>query len=68
VKPESRDRVASENARAALLWIPGPFGPKTCASSFVWRAATPEDFTCVSPAIRSLAKAENNNPQLAPDQ
>jgi hypothetical protein len=68
VTVDSRRRVAGENARAPLLWIPGPFGPKTCASGFVWREATPSDFTCVTPDIRALVAAEQANPQLAPNQ
>ncbi len=68
VMPESRSRVAAENARAPLLWIPGPFGPKTCASGYVWREATPHDFTCVTPDIRTLVATEQANPQLGPGQ
>ena len=68
VLPESRRRVAAENARAPLLWIPGPFGPKTCANGYVWREATPRDFICVTPDIRTLVRGEQANPQLAPGQ
>lgn len=68
VAPDSRRRVAAENARAPLLWIPGPFGPKTCANGFVWREATPQDLTCVTPDIRDAVAAEQGNPQLAPSQ
>jgi hypothetical protein len=68
VMPDSRERIAAENARAALLWIPGPFGPKTCANGYVWREATPRDFTCVTPGIRTLVASEQANPQLAPGQ
>lgn len=68
VTPDSLRRVVAENARAPLLWIPGPFGPKTCANGFVWREATSRDFTCVTPDIRALVRAEQANPQLAPNQ
>lgn len=68
VTPQSLRRVAAENARAPLLWIPGPFGPKTCANGFVWREATPRDFTCVTPDIRTVVRAERANPQLPPGQ
>jgi hypothetical protein len=68
VTSESLRRVAAENARAPLLWIPGPFGPKTCATGFVWREATPRDFTCVTPDIRALVRAEQANPQLPANQ
>ncbi len=68
VTPQSLRRVAAENARAPLLWIPGPFGPKTCAKGFVWREATPRDFTCVTPDIRALVRTERTNPQLPPNQ
>lgn len=64
VEPRSRNRVAAENARAAMLWIPGPYGPKTCANGYVWREATPVDFTCVTPDIRTLVRGEQGNPQL----
>lgn len=68
VMPDSRSRVAAENARAPLLWIPGPFGPKTCANGYVWRAAAPRDYVCVTPEIRTLVRTERTNPQLAPNQ
>lgn len=68
VMPGSRVRIAAENARAPLLWVPGPFGPKTCANGYVWREATPRDFTCVTPDIRTLVAGEQANPQLAPGQ
>lgn len=68
VMPDSRSRIAAENARAPLLWIPGPFGPKTCANGYVWREATLRDFTCVTPSIRTLVQGEQSNPQLAPGQ
>ena len=65
---ESRARVAAENAQAPLLWIPGPFGPKTCANGYVWREATANDYVCVTPDIRTLVRGEQANPQLAPGQ
>jgi hypothetical protein len=37
VTPASRRRAAEDNARAPFRWVPGPFGPKTCAQGFVWR-------------------------------
>jgi hypothetical protein len=68
VNPQSRSRVAAENARAPLLWLPGPFGPKTCATGYVWREATPVDFTCVTPDIRTLVRSEKANPHLPAGQ
>jgi hypothetical protein len=68
VPPASRTRVAAENSRAPLLWVPGPFGPKTCANGYVWREATPVDFTCVTPDIRTLVKSEQANPHLPAGQ
>lgn len=68
VSPESRSRVAAENAQAPLLWVPGPYGPKTCAGGYVWREATPVDFTCVTPEIRALVRSERANPQLPAGQ
>jgi hypothetical protein len=55
--------VAAENARAALLWVPGAFGAKTCAIGFVWRQATETDLICVTPEVRSATLAENGNPR-----
>lgn len=66
VTPESKRRVAAENARAPLLWVPGPFGPKTCAQGYVWRQAFVSDVTCVTPAIRTATLTENNNPRGDP--
>lgn len=68
VTPQSRSRVAAENARAPLLWVPGPYGPKTCANGYVWREATPVDFTCVTPDIRTLVHTEQSNPHLPAGQ
>jgi hypothetical protein len=68
VSPQSRSRVAAENSRAPLLWVPGPFGPKTCANGYVWREATPVDFTCVTPDIRTLVRSEQANPHLPAGQ
>ena len=62
VTPESRRRVAAENARAPLLWVAGPFGPKTCASGYVWREAFASDFTCVTPDVRAATLQENGAP------
>jgi hypothetical protein len=65
---DSAQRVAAENARAPLLWVPGPYGPKTCANGYVWRVATPYDLICVTPTVRDQVEQENSNPQLAPGQ
>lgn len=59
VTPDSRRRAAADNARAALLWVPGPFGPKTCAQGYVWREAFTGDFTCVTPDVRTETFHEN---------
>jgi hypothetical protein len=60
VTPASRARVAGENARAPLLWVPGAFGPKTCAFGFVWREAFVGDLVCVTPAVRAAVRQEND--------
>lgn len=62
VTPDSRRRAAADNARAPLLWVPGPFGPKTCAQGFVWRLAFASDQTCVTPDVRTATSQENKNP------
>lgn len=59
VPPDSRARAQAENARAPLLWTPGPYGPYTCVIGFVWRQAGPLDHICVIPAIRTLVQQEN---------
>ncbi len=64
----SRKRIAAENARAPLLWVPGPFGPKTCANGYVWREAMVQDLVCVTPDIRSFVASEQANPMLAVGQ
>jgi hypothetical protein len=63
VTRESRRRAAAHNARASLLWVPGPFGPKTCAAGFVWREAFAGDVTCVTPDVRTATLKENGNPR-----
>lgn len=59
VLPATQIRTAAENARAPLLWTPGPFGPKTCAVGFVWREAYVGDIVCVTPAIREQTRQDN---------
>ena len=59
VPPESRARVAAENARAPTLWTDGPFGRQTCVSGFVWRDAFPGDLVCVTPEVREMTRREN---------
>lgn len=63
VTPDSRRRAAADNARAPLLWVPGPFGPKTCAMGYVWREAFASDLTCVTPVVRTATLQENSNPR-----
>ncbi len=63
VTPESKRRVAAENARAALLWVPGTLGLKTCATGYVWRQGFTSDLTCVTPDVRAATLTENHNPQ-----
>ena len=55
----TRQRTVAENARAPLLWTPGPFGPQTCAQGFVWREAFPGDTVCVTSAIRTETLGDN---------
>ena len=63
VTPDSRRRAAEDNARTALLWVSGSFGPKTCAMGYVWREAFPGDLTCVTPDVRAETLKENSNPR-----
>lgn len=66
VTPQSKRRAAADNARAPLLWVAGPFGPKTCAMGFVWRQAFASDLTCVTPDMRTATLQENSNPRGDP--
>lgn len=60
VTPESRQRVASENASAASRVDPrGAYGPASCVAGFVWREAFAGDTVCVAPEVRSLVRDEN---------
>ena len=55
----TRQRTVAENARAPLLWVPGPYGPKTCGQGYVWREAFVGDTVCVVPAIRTETLQDN---------
>lgn len=60
VTPESRQRVANENASAASRVDPrGAYGPASCVSGFVWREAFGGDTVCVTPEVRALVSEEN---------
>lgn len=61
VTPESRTRIAHENATAASRIQPGggAYGPNTCRSGFVWREAFNGDLICVTPEVRTLVREEN---------
>lgn len=60
VTPESRDRVAAENAAASTRRDPaGAYGPATCLPGFVWREAFPGDTVCVVPEVRAAVRTEN---------
>ncbi|MEZ5332519.1 MAG: hypothetical protein R2991_10810 [Thermoanaerobaculia bacterium] len=43
----------------------GPNGPRQCLPGFVWREAGPNDFACVPPDSRTLARRQNAG---APDR
>jgi hypothetical protein len=61
VTPETRQRTAIENSRAAAYRDPnGRYGPETCVDGYVWRDAFAGDHVCVSPQSR-LHAAEDNN-------
>lgn len=60
VTPESRSRVAQENATAASRVNPqGAYGPNTCIAGYVWREAFQGDLVCVTPQVRTLVRQEN---------
>jgi hypothetical protein len=56
-----RDQVHVDNASAASRRDPngGAYGPNTCLSGYVWRAAIPGDVVCVTPPTRSQAASDN---------
>ena len=58
VPPESRSRVALENATAAQNWLTGT---RVCRPGLVRRDAFGGDDVCVSVAARTLARAENRD-------
>jgi hypothetical protein len=67
VSPKTRDAVAEENALALDRREPngGPYGVDTCRQGYVWREATENDRTCVTPDSRTRAANDN---QLASER
>lgn len=59
VTPEARDRVAEENASAALRWRGSDEGDRRCKRAYVYREAYPGDDVCVTPESYDLAAEEN---------
>lgn len=59
VTPDARDRVAQENATAALRWRGGDEGSRRCKRRYVYREAYPGDDVCVTPESYDLAAEEN---------
>jgi hypothetical protein len=60
VTPEIRDQAADDNAQADARRDPnGAYGPNTCISGFVWRAARPDDLVCVTPETRDQTAEDN---------
>jgi hypothetical protein len=61
VRPEVRDKVASQNALADSRRDPrgGVYGPNTCLSGYVWRSAFPSDLVCVTPEERDEVARDN---------
>lgn len=54
--------VTAGLATASTAAAPGPFGPDTCVSGFVWRESTPNDHVCVDPDTRFFVKKDNEQP------
>jgi hypothetical protein len=46
---------------------PLPYGPDTCATSFVWREARSGDTVCVLPSMRSTILGQNADPSAHKD-
>lgn len=41
--------------------LPKLYGPDTCNQGYVWREAQPNDRVCVTPAVRTQTRNENNS-------
>ncbi|MEZ5333662.1 MAG: hypothetical protein R2991_16880 [Thermoanaerobaculia bacterium] len=66
--PATRRQVREDNAAApgrTGVLRSGPNGPRQCLPGFVWREAGPNDFACVPPDSRTLARRQNAE---APDR
>ncbi|WP_084963447.1 hypothetical protein [Thermoactinospora rubra] len=59
VTPQTRDRVAADNAAKHSRWTDGAYGPHTCVVPYVWREAFPGDDVCVSVQERQRAADDN---------
>jgi hypothetical protein len=42
-----------------LVGTSGVHGQPPCAQGYVWREACPNDYVCVTPAVRDAAKADS---------
>ncbi|MFE3450106.1 hypothetical protein ACFXJ8_14340 [Nonomuraea sp. NPDC059194] len=60
VKPETRTRVAADNAVRHSRWTMGAFGPRTCVAPYVWREAFAGDDVCVTTRQRALTAKDNS--------
>jgi hypothetical protein len=76
VKPNSIYRIKVQACKSRFLassqcssWLeipfttaaaPKPYGVDTCNQGYVWREAQPDDRVCVTPAVRTQTRNENN--------
>ena len=51
--------LQAHNVSNKTVSLPGPYGPDTCMSGYVWREAIPSDHACVTPDQRDQVAADN---------
>ncbi len=50
-----------QTSSATMPPLPKPYGVDTCNQGYVWREAQPNDRVCVTPAVRTQTRNENNS-------
>jgi hypothetical protein len=67
VTPATRTQAAADNAAAdnaaagsRVQTGGGAYGQYTCVQGYVWRQVVPNDYTCVTPAVRAEAAYDNS--------
>jgi hypothetical protein len=62
VAPATHSQAVADDAAAVsrIQQGGGPYGPYTCIQGYVWRQVVPDDYTCVTAAVRSQAAYDNS--------